>query len=96
MTSYILSAAADADVERILVGSISHWGVARAERYIRELHEAFEALGLIPHIGRDAGHIREGYFQFYHGSHSVFYQTTDAGIFIVRILHQKQMPENYL
>ena len=47
-------------------------------------------------MGRDAGHIREGYFTFQHVSHSVFYQKTEAGVFIVRVLHQKQLPENYL
>jgi len=28
--------------------------------------------------------------------HSVFYQKTTSGIFVVRVLHQKQQPETYL
>ena len=96
MNRYVLSEAADADIEGIARHSITQWGLARAERYILELHRAFETLGEFPHLGRDAGHIRSGYFRFEHDSHSVFYQKTDDGILIVRVLHQKQQPQNYL
>jgi toxin ParE1/3/4 len=96
MSDYTLSEAADADLQRILTGSIAQWGLARAERNILEMPQAFEALAAFPHMGRDAGHIREGYFTFQQVSHSVFYQKTEAGVFIVRVLHQKQLPENYL
>jgi toxin ParE1/3/4 len=96
MNSYALSEAADADIARIITDSIKHWGEARAERYILDLHAAFENLAAFPTIDRDASHYRSGYFQFPHDSHTVFYQKTGTGIFIVRILHQKQQPQNYL
>ena len=96
MSGYALSEAADADIEHIVRESVKHWGVARAERYVFDLHEAFENLAAFPGIGNDAGHLREGYFQFPHDSHSIFYRKTDDGILIVRVLHQRQMPENYL
>jgi len=35
-------------------------------------------------------------FLFDHQMHSVFYQKTTSGIFVVRVLHQKQQPETYL
>jgi toxin ParE1/3/4 len=54
MNGYILSEAADADLQLILVGSVAQWGLARAERYILELHEAFETLAAFPNLGRDA------------------------------------------
>jgi toxin ParE1/3/4 len=96
MNRYVLSEAADADIEGIARYSITEWGLFRAERYILELHEAFEMLAEFPHLGRDAGHVRLGYFRFDHDRHSVFYQKAGAGVFIVRVLHQKQQPENYL
>jgi toxin ParE1/3/4 len=96
MNNYVLSETADADIEGIARYSITQWGLARAERYILELHQAFETLAEFPHLGKNAGHVRVGYFRLDHGSHSVFYQKTDAGVFIVRVLHQKQQPENYL
>jgi toxin ParE1/3/4 len=93
---YALSEAADADIAGIARHSITQWGLARAERTLLELHQAFETLRDLPDLGRGAGHVRPGYFRFDHQSHSVFYQKTDFGIFIVRVLHQKQQPENYL
>ncbi len=31
-----------------------------------------------------------------HDSHNIFYRKTESGILIIRILHHKQLPENYL
>jgi toxin ParE1/3/4 len=96
MKRYALSEEADADILNTLVGSIQQWGLVRAERYILEMHGAFENLAAFPNIGRNIGHVREGYFQFPHDSHNVFYQKTDEGIVIMRVLHQKQPPELHL
>ena len=54
MNRYVLSEAADADIEGIARHSITQWGLVRAERYILELHRAFETLGEFPHLGRDS------------------------------------------
>jgi toxin ParE1/3/4 len=96
MARYVLSRAADADIEGIASYSIARWGLPRAERYILCLHEAFEILAQFPNLGRDAGHIRTGYRRFEHDRHSVFYRTTNQGVLIVRVLHHRQQPENYL
>lgn len=96
MSSYVLSNEADLDVEDITEHSIKRWGLVRADRYILELHTAFETLAEFPNLGRDAGHLRPGYFRFEHDRHSVFYQKTEDGVFVVRVLHEKQQPENYL
>jgi toxin ParE1/3/4 len=96
MNGYTLSEAADADLQHILTESSTQWGFGRAERYILDLHQALESLAAFPNIGRDIGHIRQGYFWFRHASHGIFYQKTNAGVFIVRVLHQRQVPENYL
>ena len=96
MSRYALSEAADADISHILTESVRRWGWARAERYILELHAAFENLAMFPAIGRDVGYLRQGYLRFPYASHRVFYRKSDEGIVIVRVLHQKQQPENYL
>ncbi len=72
------------------------WGVPQAERYILSLHEAFERLSELPHMGRDASGVRSGYMRVEVGSHTVFYLQVDAGILIVRVLHQRMLPDNYL
>jgi toxin ParE1/3/4 len=96
MHSYVLSNAADRDLQHIIRHSITRWGAGRAESYILGLHKAFETLSAFPHLGRSAEHIRAGYFRFEHDSHTVFYRIAASGILIVRVLHQKQRPENYL
>jgi toxin ParE1/3/4 len=96
MTSYALSVSADADIEGIARYSMAQWGVARAERYIMALPKALETPAEHPSLGRDVRHVRPGYFQFNHDKHAVFYEKTDYGVFIVRVLHQKQQPTDYL
>lgn len=95
MNRYVLSEAADADIERIARPSITRWGLPARNATPCSFTRPFETLGEFRHLGRDAGRLRSGYFRFEHGSHSVFYQKTNGGI-IVRVLHQKQQPENYL
>jgi toxin ParE1/3/4 len=42
-----------------------------------------------PHLGRDCGHIRDGYRKYASGSHVLFYRLADDGVDIVRILHER-------
>jgi toxin ParE1/3/4 len=96
MKHYALSEEADADILKILRASIRQWGLARSESYILDLHIAFENLAAFPDIGQDVAYLRNGYFQFPHDRHNVFYQKTQEGILIIRLLHQNQPPERHL
>ena len=96
MNSYLLSEAADADIQHIFTNSVAQWGQPRAEQYVLELHEAFETLSVFPHLGRDIGYIRTGYLRFDHERHAVFFQKTADGIVIIRVLHQRQQHADYL
>jgi toxin ParE1/3/4 len=86
--SYSLSRKADADIDRIAETSLQKWGLARADKYILELHETFQRLAHFPDHGRDASHIRLGYRMIGTMSHVVFYRATKHGVLIVRVLHQ--------
>ena len=88
MGNYTLSRKADADIEAIAEESLRQWGLTRAEKYILGLHETFRMLMEFPDLGRDAGDIRPGYRRIETASHSIFYRKSDAGVLIVRILHQ--------
>jgi len=66
MSRYVLSEAADADIAGIARHSITQWGLARAERYVRELHQTLETLSELPDLGGNVGHVRPGYFRFDH------------------------------
>jgi len=93
---YDISSEADTDIQDIFWDSAKQWGIERAARYIEALHQTFENLAEFPHLGKDAGYLRRGYLRFTSGSHMIYFQKTDTGIFIVRILHQQLLPETNL
>lgn len=96
MNSYTLSQKADADIEQIAAVSLQRWGLARAEKYILSLHDAFNRLADFPELGRDASHIRHGYRATEITSHIAFYRTTEAGVLIIRVLHARMDPRRHL
>ncbi len=76
---YALSPAARADVEEIWDYTLRHWGEAQAERYMRNIGDACEALGNGTLTGRSAEDIRAGYRKAAVGSHVVFYWKLGLG-----------------
>ena len=96
MGSYTLSGEADIDIEDIAEASLQQWGLARAEKYILGLHEAFQTLAEFPDLGRDASDIRPNYRKIETASHSVFYRKMQDGVLIVRVLHQRMDFERHL
>lgn len=89
MTGFLLSPAAQADVEDIWEYTAQRWGAGQAETYIAALRDACHDLA----TGRRVSHpvdVREGYRKLRVGSHVLFFKSTAAGqIVIVRILHQR-------
>jgi toxin ParE1/3/4 len=85
---YRLYPLAQADLEEIWSYTASRWSPEQAESYHAAIVAAFEGLA----AGSKQGHpsdVREGYFKYAVGSHLVFYRRSEAGIHIVRILHQR-------
>jgi len=96
MGSYALTRSADNDVQNIAEHSVKQWGLARAEKYVLELHKTFSRLAEFPEMGRDVSHIRAGYLRMESGSHSIFYQRSEAAVLIIRVLHQRMDFERHL
>lgn len=97
MSGYLLSAAAQADLEQIWDYTHEHWGVDQAERYLRELQRAIERAAANPRIGRACDEIRPGYRKLAAGSHVLFYRaTTEDVIDVVRVLHQRMDVDRHL
>jgi toxin ParE1/3/4 len=94
--TYALSDSAANDIENIFTSSISNWGTERAELYLAKMHESFKNLAAFPDIGKDISQFRKDYRQCVYGSHNVFYRTTNHGVLIIRILHQKQLSHIHL
>ena len=89
MARYELSRAADRDLDEIYVYSYREFGEAKADVYLRSLHERFEQLAEFPGIGRPIDRTRPGHLRFPHASHSVYFVKISGGIRIVRVLHQR-------
>ena len=88
MASFLLTPAAQADLDDIWDYTVERWGVAQAERYIREIQATCDALGNGKMVGRSAEEIRTGYRRYPAGSHVVFSRQVESTIEIVRVLHQ--------
>ena len=89
MTGYILSPAAQADIEQIWDYTVERWGLEQADRYVLAIRTACQELADGKRFSRTAEDIRQGYHQTAVGSHILFFRRTDAGpLLIVRILHQ--------
>lgn len=96
MTRYLLTPAAQADIEQIWEYTQERWDADQADGYNRELQHAIERAAAHPHIGRSCEDIRPGYFKIAVGSHVAFYQVTADAIIIVRILHQRMDVNRHL
>ena len=96
MARYELAATAEEDLSAIADYTIERFGIEQGRRYRDGLLTAFETLAESPRLGRDAPHIRRGYRRFEHRSHTIFYQVTDTGVRIMRILHRSMDPERHV
>ncbi len=97
MSHYVLSPRAGRDLSDIWDYSAEQWGVAQADRYIRLITTACEALATGHVTGRSADTIRTGYFRYGVGSHVLFYRPQpQGGIAIVRVLHQRMDVDRHL
>lgn len=89
---YELAEPAQADIDSIAEYTASTWGIDRSDAYLDLLEARFDALARQPLIGPTRPKIGEGVRVFPAGSHVVYYQQTDFGIVVLRVLHQRQDP----
>lgn len=94
MPGYRFSRLARLDLIGIGDFTLDHWGADQAIGYLDSLERCFELLAANPEMGRKCDRLRKGYRRMEHEKHVVFYRNDDAGILIVRILHQRVLPEN--
>lgn len=87
MSDYILSQAADGDINDIYLYSYEQFGEAKADACLLSLDETLKRLAVSPRLGKPIDYLRTGYRRYEHVSHSVFYKSVESGILIVRVLH---------
>lgn len=94
---YLLSPAAQADLEQIWDYTYDRWGVDQAEAYLRELQHAIDRAAANPRIGRTCDEIRPGYRKLAAGSHTLFYRMAAEDVIdVVRVLHQRMDVDRHL
>lgn len=97
MNRYLLSPAAQADLEQIWDYTRDRWGADQAEQYLRELQRAVEGVAANPQIGRQCDEIRPGYRKVAAGSHTLFYRVNaDDVVDVIRVLHQRMDVDRHL
>jgi len=95
MSSYLVSAEAQEDIDGIADYTLKAWGWRQSGQYLAKLEDSFSLLADHPSIGRPSDSIRAGLRRFETGRHVVFYLPDSDGILIVRVLHQQVLPGSF-
>lgn len=89
MPIYRLSPLAEKDLFNIISTTIESWGNAQAKEYAQTMDAALVKLAQYPEFGRERNDVYNGARSFPVAKHIVFYQVTETGIDVARILHQR-------
>ena len=96
MTRYRLSPAAECDLQEIFDYTAQQWGLQQALRYLEKLEAACDVLAASPAAGIDSQEVRAGYRRHGVGRHVIYFQRTDYGVAVIRILHGRMDPSRRL
>jgi Plasmid stabilization system protein len=89
---YKLSNRAVEDFESIYEYTWKKFGQPQADKYTSDLDATFRLLAANPLMGQNCSYLLEGARQHSHRQHLIFYQYTDYGLLVIRILHQHMKP----
>ena len=92
MAHYQLTHKAESEIEGIYEYSLLNFGLQVAKTYISGLHDCFLMLAENGSFGSDYGFIVAGLLRYEYRSHAVYYQRTEQGILVVRVLGGRQDP----
>lgn len=96
MSRYLLSPAAQLDLEQIWDYTCRRCDVEQADEYLRELQRAIELAAANPRIGQAARRSAR-YSKLAAGSHILYYRVVPDGVVDVgRVLHQRMDVDRHL
>ena len=95
MPTYRLSPLAEDDLYKIISTTINSWDNEQAKLYAQTIDAALIKLALYPDFGRERNDIYKDAKSFPVEKHIVFYQISDNGIDVARILHQRMDPSKH-
>ena len=87
---------AKADLRKIWRDTYKDWGLAQADKYLREIGAALQNLKENPRMGRERDEIREGYRSLVVRQHLIFYVVQDQKISVRRVLYGRMDPDRHL
>ena len=96
MPSYRLAPLAEQDMEAIWEYTFEHWGINQANFYTDELVSVFEGLAASSSQEISCDNIRVGYKFCRQGKHLIYFKTTNYGVAVIRILHERMLPSLHL
>ncbi|WP_225034480.1 type II toxin-antitoxin system RelE/ParE family toxin [Paraburkholderia sp. XV] len=91
-----LAAAAQEDLEDILLHTLLTWGERQMHAYGDLLDHALGTIKANPNIGHVHPVASDSYKCFQAGAHLIFYRLQDVTVFVVRILHSRMDPASRL
>ena len=93
---YRIRSAAVKDLEDIWEYTFRKWSKDQADRYHSLIVNEIEFVVDYKTVGKDMGHVKEGYFVTYVKSHMILFKRQKGIVHIIRILHQKMDIESNL
>ena len=93
MAEFRLSEAAERDLEEIAEYTLKEWGESQNRIYLEALESQFLLLAKQPALGRKCDRLGHGLLRWEVGKHVAFFRRAEAGIHIVRVLHQNMLPD---
>lgn len=96
MPRIVKSPAAETDLENIWLYSFEKWGEERGDRYHDELFKGMNRLIDHPMSGQSREQVRQGYRSIQINRHVVYYRLDGEIIDIVRVLHERMIPQKHL
>jgi toxin ParE1/3/4 len=94
---YLLSPAAQADLEEIWGYTAERWDVDQTEEYLSGLQHAIVRAAANPRVGRSCDEIRPSYRKLAAGSHTLYYRlSADGTVDVIRVLHQRMDIDRHL
>jgi toxin ParE1/3/4 len=91
-----ISVEAEEDINGIAAYTTSTWGWRQTDQYLAKLEDGFNLLAQNPSIGRLSDSIHAGLRRLEIGRHVVFFLPEPNGILVVRVLHERMLPANYV
>jgi toxin ParE1/3/4 len=95
VSAFLISRRAERDLHDLRAFTIDRWGKRAAVRYLRQLHETFQRIAEQPKRARPVPQ-RPALRYARCGRHVVYYEVQTQSVLIVRVLHERMLPDLHL